>query len=143
MSTFLKRRTVGTSMAAAIARRNAEGGGGGVLPGVWSAMVLRQHAPSGRKQGGKPLPLLQNLLLPPPPAPVAWVIAPASSPAAPPQIPAYGRSTGSTLPLLIGLQIPSPPVTVAWIETTASSPAVLPQVTARGGEGRGVRCTDP
>ena len=156
-------------------------------------MVLKQHASSGGRQGGEPLSLLRNLLVPPPPAPVAWVetlasspaaspqvpahegegggvnctdvgkkkggesllllqslrlppplapvarvVAPASSPATPPQMPAHGGSMWGTLPLPVILSLPSPLATVAWVEAPASSPAASLQVPAHGGEGRGV-----
>ena len=106
-------------------------------------MVLRQHTPSGGTQDRKPQPLLRNLLLFPPPTPVAWVVALASSPAAPPRIPAGRGSMGGTLPLSIGLPLPSPLSTVAWIETPASSPVASPQVQAYGGVGWAVNAVAP
>ena len=101
-------------------------------------MVLRQHASSGGGQVEKTLPLPAESVAAPPPAPVAWVIAPASSLAARPQMPAHGGSMRCTLPLPIGLPLQSPPATLVSVETPASSPATSPPVPAHGGERSGL-----
>ena len=77
------------------------------------AVVLISGITSGKNMGVRGLLLLQCLWLPPPPAPIARVIAPASSPAAPHQISAHGgEGGGGTLSLLVTLPLLSLAATV-------------------------------
>ena len=89
------------------------------------------------KNGGGYLLLLRSLRLPPLPAPMAGVVAQASSPAGPPRVPPRRSPSWDTLPLPVVLPLLSPPAPVTWVETPASSPAPSPKVQEHEGGGGG------
>ena len=107
--------------------------GTGARGGGWGVLAV----PMGEKNRGGSLLLLQSLRLPPPRAPVAGVVAQASSRAAPAQVPAHGCSMCGMLPLPISHPLPSPPTTVVWVETPAPFPAASLLMPAHAGKGGG------